>query len=103
MLTRTDCNAQLIQNHSHIVGVNALNIKREDRAFILGSAVNTQALNRREQLGCVCCQALLILLNSLQVKCLEIVYRLTKTNSTDIVGCTSLELQRQRGLGCVLE
>ena len=92
MLTRTDSNAQLIENHSHIVGVNALNIERENRAFILGSAVNTQTLNRREQLGCVCCQALLILLHCLQVKCLEIVYRLAQTDSTDIVGCASLKL-----------
>ena len=54
VLARADRNAQLVENHPHIVGMHPLDIEREDGAFAGRRAVNPQAVDRRETFGSGC-------------------------------------------------
>ena len=92
MLARTNGYAQLIENHTQIVVVYALDIKRNDGAFILRCAINLQAVNLTQQLLAITRNISLVLLYGLKVKAVKILHSLTQAYCTDIVCRTRLIL-----------
>ena len=92
MLARTNGYAQLIENHTQIVVVNALDIKRNDGAFILRCAINLQAVNLTQQLLAITCNISLVLLYGLKVKAVKVLHSLTQAYCADIVCRTRLIL-----------
>ena len=48
VLSRADRNAQLVENHTHVVVMCALDVERADRALSLRLTIDSQSVNRAE-------------------------------------------------------